>query len=145
MMRNKTLGAMLSGFALIFLVATTPNRSYALELIEIVTKERAKTLGLEIRSSAAGPDAIRVELEFEIKGDLKSYHRVALEMHEGDKLLASSTLKEEESKKGHVIVSFAADRAKLGQFRLKVVTLNDDGRNGHVIKVKDFVDLEKLR
>ena len=128
------------------LLVLAPNWSYALESIEIVTKERAKALGLEIRSNAAGPNAVRIELEFAIQGELKDYHRVALELHDGEKLLATSTLKEEESKPGRVVVSFAADRAKLDQFTLKVVTQSGPGdRIGHVIQVKDFVELDKLR
>ena len=131
--------------ALVALLVVAPNRSFALESIEIVTQERVKALGLEI-STAAGPDVVRIELEFEIKGELKSYHRVALELHAGGKLLATSTLKEEESKPGRVVVSFAADRAKLDQFSLKVVTQSGlRERTGHVINVKDCVDLNKLR
>jgi hypothetical protein len=97
--------------ALVVLLVVAPNSSHAFESIEIVTKERAKALGLEIRSNAAGPDAVRIELEFAIQGELKDYHRVALELYDGGKLLATSTLKEEESKAGRVIVSCAADRA----------------------------------
>ncbi len=127
------------------LLVFAPNWSYAFEEIEIVTKERAKVLGLEIRSNAAGPDAVRIELEFPIQGELKDYHRVALELHDGGKLLASSTLKEEGSKVGRVVVSFAANRAKLNQFALKVVTQSGEERIGHVIQVKNFVELDKLR
>jgi len=54
-------------------------------------------------------------------------------------------LKEEESKPGRVVVSFAADRAKLDQFTLKVVTQSGLERIGHVIRVKDFVELDKFR
>jgi hypothetical protein len=133
-------------FALAVLLAVAPNRSHALESIELVTKERAKALGLEIRSEAAGPDAVLVVLEFDTKGELKNYHRVALELHDGGKVLATSTLKEEQSKPGRVLVSFTADRAKLDQFTLKVVTESSAReRIGHVIRVKDFVDLDKLR
>ena len=132
--------------ALAILFAVAPNGSYAVEEIEIVTKERAKALGLEIRSNAAGPDAVRIELEFAIQGELKDYHRVALVLQNGGKLLATSTLKEEEAKAGRVVVSFAADRAKLEQFTLKVVTqISPRTRTGHVIRVKDFVELDKLR
>lgn len=130
--------------AIVFFIAS--NRSYALESIELVTKERAKALGMEIRSNAAGPDTVRVVLEFDPKGELKNYQRVALELHDGGKLLATSTLKEEEAKAGRIVVSFAADRAKLDLFTLKVVTqAGPRTRTGHVIKVKDFVELENLR
>ena len=133
-------------FVLAVLLVVAPNRSYALESIEIVTKERAKALGLEIRTNAAGPDAVRVVLEFETKGELKDYHRVALELYDGEKLLVTSTLKEDESKEGRVVVAFAADRAKLDLFTLKVVTQRGPrDRTGHVIQVKNFVELDKLR
>ncbi len=133
-------------FVLTVLLVVAPNRSYALESIEIVTQERAKALGLEIRSNAAGPDAVRIELEFAIRGELKDYHRVALELHDGAKLLATATLKEEESEPGRVVVSCAADRARLDQFTLKVVTQSGPRtRTGHVIRIKDFVELDKTR
>ncbi|HUE73927.1 MAG TPA: hypothetical protein VMP01_23810 [Pirellulaceae bacterium] len=109
----------ISAVAVFLVVAPSP--CFALEDIEFVTKERAKSLGLEINSSAAGPDAVLVVLEFETKGELKDYSRVALEMEDEGKLLLSSTLREEKSPSGRVIVSFAADRTKLDKLTLKVV------------------------
>lgn len=132
--------------ALVVAFAVSPNHIHALEEIEKVTKERAKTLGLEIRSKPAGPDAVRIELEFAIVGELKDYHRVALELHDGEKLIATSTLKHEESRPGRVVVSFAVGRASLERVTLKVVTQGGTRtRTGHIIKVKEFVDLQKLR
>lgn len=126
--------------------AAIPSRCQALEEIEFVSKERAKALGLKVTSNAAGPDAVRVVLEFEAKGELKDYSRVALEMQDEGKLLLSSTLREDKSAPGRVVVSFAADRTRLDQLTMKVVVQHSArGRTGHVIKVKEFVDLEKLR
>lgn len=107
-----------------------------------------KALGLEIRANAAGPDAVRIELEFETKGELKDFSRVALEMRDEGKFLLSSTLREEKSQPGRVVVSFAADRMKLDKITLKVVVEYPRpalGRAGYVLRVKEFVDLEKLR
>ena len=130
--------------AVVFLVATT-NFCVALESIEFVTPERAKALGLEIRANAAGPQAVRVELEFEAKGELQNYARVALEMHEGDKLISTSTLKEE-PKPGRILVSFAADGASLNKITLKVVTQDSPRtRIGRVLRIHELVDLSKLR
>jgi hypothetical protein len=53
---------------------------FAMMEIEIVSVDRAKELGPEVRANAAGPDAVRVELEFEPKGALKDYNRVDLEI-----------------------------------------------------------------
>ncbi|MGA2496169.1 MAG: hypothetical protein ABSH20_00420 [Tepidisphaeraceae bacterium] len=90
-----------------------------------------------------------MELEFEAKGALKEFRRVDLEIKEGEKLLVRSSLREEESKPGHVVVpghivvSFAADRVHLDNSTLWVVV---GVRAGSVyeIPVKDFVDLEKI-
>jgi len=141
----KKISTMLTFLVAPVLALTIPTFCFALEEIEFVTKERAKELGLVIEWNAAGPDAVRVVLDFETKGELKNYTRVELSMHEGEKLLMSSTLKEEDAKPGHVVVSFAADRKKLNQIELKVVVGQLDGRVGHIIPVKDFVDLEKAR
>ena len=145
-MADKTMKAILKFSAATILLVATPSLCYALEGIEFVTKERAKALGLEIRANAAGPDAVRVELEFETKGELKDYSRVALEMQDEGKLLLSSTLREEKSSPGRIVVSFAADRANLDKISLKVVVqYSARTRTGHVLKLKEFVDLEKLR
>ena len=129
------------------LLAVAPQVCHAMMEIEEVPKDRAQALGVEVRVNAAGPDAIRVEIEFDAKGELKGYSRVDLEIDEGGKLLAASTLREEQSQKGHVVVSFAADRAKLGEFTVRVVVGHDavlDTMVGYDIRVKDFVDLGKV-
>jgi hypothetical protein len=127
------------------LLAVAPNRSYALELIDTVTTERAKALGLQFRAEASGPDAVRVWLEFEKQGELERYLYVVLEVKDGEKLLSDSELRERKSRPGRVVVSFVADRAKLAQFTLRVVEQTSASRVGHVMRVKDFVDLDKLR
>ena len=127
------------------LVVLTPSVCFAMMAIEIVSKDRAKELGLEVRANAAGPDAVRVELEFETKA-LPQYSRVDLEILDRGKLLSSSTLREEPAKAGRVIVSFAADRTKLSQFTLRIVTgVGTRNMTGYDVQAKEFVDLEKLR
>ena len=130
---------------LTLLLVTTPSACFALMSIEHVSKERAKELGMEIRTKQAGPDGARIELEFETKGELKSFVRVDLEIREGEKSLLFATLREEPSKPGRVVVSFAADRATLDKITLRVVVGAPGNLTGHDIRVKDFVDLEKAR
>jgi hypothetical protein len=145
-MAGKIMSTILKFSVLTFLLVGIPRLCYAYEPIEFVTQERAKSLGMEIRANAAGPDAVRVELEFETKGELKDYSRVALEMQDEGKLLLTSTLREDKSQPGRVVVSFAADRTKLDKLTLKVVVqYSARGRTGHVLRIKEFVDLEKLR
>ena len=130
---------------LTLLLVTPPSVCFALMSIEHVSKERAKELGMEIRTKQAGPDGARIELEFETKGELKKYIRVDLEIHDGEKWLLSSTLRAEQSKPGRVVASFAADRAILDKITLRVVTGAPMDMSGHELRVKDFVDLEKVR
>jgi hypothetical protein len=114
--------------------------------IEVVTNERGKELGLEVRANAAGPDVVRVELAFATKGELKDYSRVDLELREAGKLLSSSTLREEPTEPGRVVVGFAADRKQLEKMTLRVVVQHSPrSRTGYDIPVNDFVDLDKAR
>lgn len=132
----------LSLLAILFLAL--PDWCFALVKLENVTPDRAKALGLEVRSNAAGPDAVRVELEFEIKGDLQKFSRVDLIMEAEGKLLLHSTLQLERSKPGHVVVGFAADRSHLDKLTLRVIT-GEGLRVGHDLQVKEFVDLTKIK
>ena len=117
--------------------------SAAMEEVEIVTKERAKALGLSIQRQADGPITVRVSLEFEKQGELKEYSRVELKQFNGDKLQITVTLKEGESKTGRVIVGFVATRSNLETLSLKIVAKDPSGsRVGYVLPMKDFVELE---
>jgi hypothetical protein len=128
------------------LLLALPSLARALEEIELVTKERAVELGIIVRAAAAGPDAVRVELEFPIAGELKGYTHTYLEIKNGKRVLFSANLKEEDAQPGHVIVSFYADRSRLPEFSLKVGTRGDAlTRVGHILSLRDFVDLERLR
>jgi hypothetical protein len=135
--------ALLHLSVLTFLLALAASPCFAEMTIEHVSKERAKELGMEIRSNPAGPDAVRVVLEFQATGELKNFSRVDMGITEGGKLLLASSLKEEKSKPGHVVVSFAADRANLKKITLRVVVSAPLGGAGYDLRMKDFVKPEK--
>ncbi len=128
------------------LFVAAPSLCFAMMDIDLVSPKRAKELGMEIRSNAAGPDAVRIELEFKPDGELKDYSRVDLEMHQNGKLLMTSILREERTKPGRVVVSFAADRGSLDKITLRVVTQSAPrDMVGYELRMKDFVDLAKIR
>lgn len=130
---------------LALLILLAPSPCFAMMGLEEVSPQRAKALGMQVRAIAGGPDAVRVELAFEPKGELKDFVRVDLEMHDGGKLLLSATLREEPSQPpGHILVAFAAARADLDKLTLRVVTGFPMDLSGHDLRVKDFVDLAKL-
>jgi hypothetical protein len=125
----------------VLLVATGP--CFALWLIAPVSKERAKELGMEVRSTAAGPNQVRVELEFKAEGLLKNFSRVDLRFGDGDNPPLTAPLQEDRSKPGRVVVSFNADRAYLDKINLWVMVPESDGGSIYHLRVKDFVGLQK--
>jgi hypothetical protein len=141
--------------ALSVLLLPTPGVCLAMDAIAPISKEQAKKLGMDVRSKPAGPDHVRVELAFETKrlgeffpgvvnfSDLPIY--VDLEMRDGKKLLLSSTLGDRRPSPGHVAVSFTVARSELDKFSLTVMAWEGMGGIGCMLRVRDFVDLEKLR
>lgn len=106
-----------------------------------VSKERAKELGMEIRSKAYATNAVGVELEFKPEGQLKSFSHVDLRISEGDKVLLSAALREDRSKPGRVAVSFTSDPAQLAKITLWVFVANMmPGGTIYEVQVKDFVE-----
>ena len=132
----------ISAVAVFLVVAPSP--CFALWEIAPVSKERAKELTIEVRSEAAGPNDVAVELEFKLEGALKDFSRVDLRVGKGEKLV-SAALKEDRSKPGRVVVSFAADRTRLDELTLCVFVPGRLGGTIYQVRVKDFVEAEKGR
>jgi len=134
----------------VLLVAASP--CFALWVTVPVSKEGAKELGLEVRSTAAGPDQVWVELAFKTEGKFEkfipegkfaSHCGVELRIGEGKNPLVTAPLREDRSKPGRVVVSFTADRTELDKLKLWVVVPEPDGRTIYDLRVKDFVELKK--
>lgn len=127
------------------LLAVAPSPCFALWGIVSVSKERAKELGMEVRSMPAGPNHVRVELECKAEGALKNFTHVDLRVGQGDNPPVTAPLREDRSKPGWVVVSFTADRAQLDKLSLGVRVPELDGGTIYVIRVKDFVELKQDR
>ncbi len=130
------------GLAVLTVLLVAPGRCFALWLIAPVSTERAREMGMEVRSSAAGPNQVRVELEFKAEGRLKNFSRVELRFGEGDNPPLTAPLQEDRSKPGRVVVSFNADRAHLDKINLWVMVRGSDGGTIYHLRVKDFVGLK---
>jgi hypothetical protein len=126
----------------VFLVAA-PSPCFALWGIAPVSRERAKELGMEVRSTAAGFNQVRVELEFKAEGLLKNFSRVDLRFGKGDIPPLTAPLQEDRSKPGRIVVSFNADRAHLDKINLWVFVPGSLGGTIYHLRVKDFVEPEK--
>ena len=136
---------------LAMLVAWTSMECLAMRSIGIVTADEAKGLGLEVRATAAGPDAAWLELEFVVVGKLKDYRpefsHVELEVREGQKpLIGYVALKEQHPKPGHVRVRFLANRACIEKLVLTIVVGEGAMVGGaYELHVKDFVNPAMIR
>ena len=138
---NKPMKTMLMALTLLLFAAS--NHCFALRSIGILSTQEAKEMGIQIRATAAGPDAAWVVLEFKPAGKLKDFSHVELEINDGEKLLvAYAPLREERLASGSIVVRFMANRTYLEKVTLCVVAGLDAGYN---LRVKEFVELEKIR
>jgi hypothetical protein len=127
-------------FILNLLLFAASSQCFADTLIEDVSRERAKELGMEIRLKAAGSDSVTVELAFKTEGELKSFSRVDMQIRDGTKVLLASSLREERTNSGRVAVSFSADHSIVDKITLRVMTTEPElGGSGYDLRVKDFL------
>ena len=135
-----------------------PRVCFALWTTVPVTKDRAKALGMEVRTKADGRNHVHVELEFKTEGKFEKFIPegkfsgfcgVELQIGEGNNSLVTAPLREDRSNArpvpGRVLFSFTADRAQLEKLRLRVYAPESDGGTIYELRVKDFVELEKDR
>ncbi len=127
--------------AVAIFLTVTPNPCFAVWDIEIVSKERAKELGLDVRPGQAGPTHVRVELEFKIEGELKNFSGVDLRIGQGNNPPVTAPLREDRSKPGHVVVRFTAEWAQLEKLTLEVMVPGTLGGTVYDLRVKDFVEM----
>jgi hypothetical protein len=128
-------------FAVAIFLALTPNPCFALWDIEIISRERAKELGMEVRAMAAGPNHVQVQLEFKAEGELKNFSHVELRL---DKGAVTAPLRDDRSKPG-IVVTFTADRMQLEKLSLWVMVPGTLGGTVYDLQVKDFVEMKKDR
>ena len=127
----------ISAVAVFLVVAPSP--CFALWGIAPVSKEAAKELGMQVWSEPAGPNHVRVELEFKIEGTFKDFSSVDLRIGQGDNPPVTAPLREDRSKPGRVVVSFTADRTQLDKLTLWVMVPESRGGTIYDLRMKDFV------
>jgi hypothetical protein len=133
--------AILTVAALAILLVVAPRPCFALWEIAQVDTEQAKKMGIEIRSIGAGPNDVRIEMEFKPEGELKNFDRVDLRF--GGDSGVTAPLKEDRSKPGRVIVSFSASKAQLEKIDLWIMVPEPLGGIAYEIRIKDFVAGQK--
>ncbi len=132
--------------AVAVLLTAAPVPCFAMRSIGVVSTNEAKAMGIEVRATAAGPDAAWLELEFKPESRLKSFDHVELEIREGDKMLvAYAVLAEKRSASGNIVVHFMANRAYLDKVIVIVVTGFPSNYANNELHMKDFVDTARIK
>lgn len=132
---------------LAFLLLAASSPCFALQVNTDVSKERAKEMGVTIRSHLNGEAGVAVWIEFKPQGVLKNFTRVELQISAGGKHLMSAPLLTSRPSADSVSAYFSADPAYLATSVLTIVVqdVERDGertRIGYQFKMKDFIEPE---
>src|SRR5207253_6373838 len=77
----------ITALALLVLLWGLPGRCLADVLVEDVSKERAKALGIAVRLQPSANNDVRVQVEFKTVGAMKEFRYADLELTQGGKRL----------------------------------------------------------
>ncbi len=128
------------------LLAVSASECLAEMSIEIVTKERAQALGIEVRAQASGPREVWIELEFNPEGELERFLHVSMEIRDGDKLLVGyAPMEARRTSSGSIVCRCMINRQFVEKVTLSVVEGFPTNYTGHELPLRDFVDLDNLR
>lgn len=133
-------------FVLIFLLVAGANPCFAMISVENVSKKRAEELGVTFQTSTNGEAGTRVTLKFKFEGELKQITYVQLQIGEKEDRIMSAPLLVSNPNPSIGSVTFSADPAYLPKSSLMIVVYHGPkGDVGYNFKIKDFIQLEKLR
>lgn len=123
-----------------FLLVAAPAVCFGLMRIGLVSKEKAKELGVEVRVEGTGSE-VWVTLELK-KGSklLKDFSHVSLELRDGEELIVGYAPMEVETKESGKMLRFMVGRDFLEKVTLRVVTGVPSNYGGHDLRVKEFVE-----
>lgn len=130
---------------LVVLSLASPSPCFALVEIAEVSNERAKEMGVILRSRPNGDAGIAVWIEFKAAGVLKNFTRVELRMESGGKHLVSAPLLA--TRTGDKVEAyFSADPAQLAGCTL-LIAVTDAPRThiGYQLAVRNFVEAARLK
>jgi hypothetical protein len=128
---------------LTFLLVAASSPCFAMLAIEDVSTNRAKELGVTIRTNMNGQAGIQVQMEFKTEGELKKITYVELQIGDGENRIMSAPLLVSYPSPGRVAVRFSAYPAYLSKCILTIAVYGGPkGDWGYRFKVKDFVEYQ---
>ena len=143
---NANTKTMMNVSVLTFLLFAASSQCLAMLSIEDVSTNRAKELGVTIRTNMNGQAGIQVWMEFKTEGELKKITYVELQIGDGEHRIMSAPLLVSYSSPGRVAVRFSASPAYVPKSTLTIV-VSDTAliTTGYRFRVKDFIEPEKSR
>jgi hypothetical protein len=139
-MKTKTI---MNISVLTFLLVAASSRCFAEIVIEDVSTNRAKELGVTIRTNMNGQAGVQVRLEFKTDGKLKNVSYVELQIGDGENRIMSAPLLVSYPSPDRATVRFSAYPAYLPTSTLMIVVRDTPiGGTGYRFKVKDFIEAE---
>jgi len=139
-MKTKTI---MNISVLTFLLVAASSRCFAEIVIEDVSTNRAKELGVTIRTNMNGQAGVQVRLEFKTDGKLKNVSYVELQIGDGENRIMSAPLLVSYPSPDRATVRFSAYPAYLSKSILTIAVYGGPkGDWGYRFKVKDFIESE---
>jgi hypothetical protein len=130
---------------LTFLLVAASSQCFAEIVIEDVSTNRARELGVTIRTNMNGQAGIQVRLEFKTTGELKMYSHVELQIGDGENRIMSAPLLVSSASPERVAVNFSVYPAYLSKSTLTIVVRDTPlGATGYRFEVKDFIESESF-
>jgi len=143
---NANTKTMMNVSVLTFLLFAASSQCLAMLSIEDVSTNRAKELGVTIRTNMNGQAGIQVWMEFKTEGELKKITYVELQIGDGEHRIMSAPLLVSYPSPERGTVRFSAYPAYLSKCILTIAVYGGPkGDRGYRFKVKDFVELVQER
>ncbi len=117
-----------------------PRECFALWDVFQVTPEEAADLGIEVRVTPAGPDAVNLEFDFGIEDEFKDFERVELRVGQQNDYVVFAPLREERTEAGHVVVGFTAYRHQLDTLSVWIMVPGGAGGVAYDLQPSRFVE-----
>jgi hypothetical protein len=130
---------------LAFLSVVDSRHCLAETVLEDVTKERARELGVTVRSEDRGAAGVKLWLEFKPQGQLKNFGRAELEVNADGKHVVTAPLLASHPTKDLVSIQFTAAPSYLANSIVTLIVPGGLGGEGYRFPMKEFVELSDSR
>jgi hypothetical protein len=121
-------------------LGTFAERVSALAVIQDVSPDKAKALGITVRSQLSANDDLMVIVEFKKQGDMKEFRWADMELSRNGKRVISSAIQPLSTDKDTVRLDLYMDPAAIADTMVTVFVYNEPRSGvGYRLRLKDFL------